>query len=630
MIEFTKVIIHNFLSIGTATVELSNQGLVLIEGVNHDDPSALSNGAGKSSIVDAISWCLFGETARKLTGDGVINIKAGGGCAVTLYFKADGKEYRVTRGRKHGMYKNGVHLCQMHGPTAIGADLTLGTNALTDARIVNIIGCSVQAFNAAIYMGQEAMVDLPSQTDKSLKAILEEAVGLSKLDEALDKAADAHAGCVALLAMVEKEISVVNAKRDGLDLAIDVLEKEIKGLDDLIFDLEKEYWSQYNDQGLVVDRTEKIITIMEEELTKHEPYDPDHYSKTERAMMGPAGKAVEHARMEYLTAQRTRDEAARHLQAMRDGKACRSCGQTLDKVKPGDIEAAEADFKTKHEALGDARAKYDAAAVAEKGKSVEFHAAAKAYEAKHQNAKQLVAKIEGERRLLKAQQQALTMLTDNWKRNDGVAKRTREAKTEQLIHNNQLLLKADVQLEKFNKSKVEVQNKMDDLTKVKMALSRKGFRGELLDQITPYLNARTQYYLSTLTDGNITAEWGTVTQNSSGNYVENFHIAIKHTSGIDKLGNLSGGEKRKVRLATALALQDLVASRAVKPIKLFIADEVDDAIDAAGLELLMGLLEEKAKQVGTVLVISHNDLSDWCTNTIQVVKKDGVSTVVKP
>ncbi|TOJ96769.1 chromosome segregation protein SMC, partial [Vibrio parahaemolyticus] len=70
-------------------------------------------------------------------------------------------------------------------------------------------------------------------------------------------------------------------------------------------------------------------------------------------------------------------------------------------------------------------------------------------------------------------------------------------------------------------------------------------------------------------------------------------------------------EKRKVRLATALALQDLVSSRASKPIELWIGDEIDDAVDVSGLERLMTVLEEKAKEKGTVLIVSHNQLSDW-------------------
>ncbi len=76
-----------------------------------------------------------------------------------------------------------------------------------------------------------------------------------------------------------------------------------------------------------------------------------------------------------------------------------------------------------------------------------------------------------------------------------------------------------------------------------------------------------------------------------------------------------------------MALQDLISTRATKAIKLWIGDEIDDAIDAAGLERLMVLLEQKAKEVGTVLIISHNDIRDYVRNEIIVEKKGALGYV---
>lgn len=86
--------------------------------------------------------------------------------------------------------------------------------------------------------------------------------------------------------------------------------------------------------------------------------------------------------------------------------------------------------------------------------------------------------------------------------------------------------------------------------------------------------------------------------------------------------------KRKVRIACSLALQDLVASRASKNIELFIGDEIDDALDTAGLERLMGILEAKARERGTVMIISHKEMKSWFRETITVEVKEGRSYVV--
>src|SRR5690606_35072096 len=110
MIKFISLHIENFLSVSKADLDLDGQGLVLIEGVNEDDPSAQSNGAGKSSIVDAISWCLYGETARGVSGDSVVNLKTGKGTLVSMIVMIDGKQYNIRRGRKHKTLKNRVEV----------------------------------------------------------------------------------------------------------------------------------------------------------------------------------------------------------------------------------------------------------------------------------------------------------------------------------------------------------------------------------------------------------------------------------------------------------------------------------------------------------------------------------------
>lgn len=167
------------------------------------------------------------------------------------------------------------------------------------------------------------------------------------------------------------------------------------------------------------------------------------------------------------------------------------------------------------------------------------------------------------------------------------------------------------------------QQRLDLETEVVRVFSPAGVRARVLDEVTPYLNAQTGKYLSVLSDGNITAEWSTLTVNKSGEMKERFAIDVESAISAKTFKGLSGGEKRKVRVATALALQDLVATRATKPIDLFVGDEIDHALDASGLERLMIILEDKARERGTVMVISHNSLRDEISNVLTVTR--GVS-----
>ena len=61
---------------------------------------------------------------------------------------------------------------------------------------------------------------------------------------------------------------------------------------------------------------------------------------------------------------------------------------------------------------------------------------------------------------------------------------------------------------------------------------------------------------------------------------------------------------------------------------MFIGDEIDAALDTAGLERLMGILESKARERGTVLIISHKEMKSWFRETITLEVKEGRSYVV--
>ena len=198
--EILTLDIQNFMSLGSAQLELASKGLCLIQGKNEDDSSAKSNGSGKSSIPDALSWCLFGETARGASGDAIINRSAGKGTLVRAVLGNEAREvYSVTRARKHKVYKN--RLAVYRWPDAATArkndiseavDLTLGTDRLTQDLVVKILGCSLEVFNAAIYAGQERMPNLPGMTDKQLKELIEEAAGIALLQEAYAESRRLH------------------------------------------------------------------------------------------------------------------------------------------------------------------------------------------------------------------------------------------------------------------------------------------------------------------------------------------------------------------------------------------------------------------------------------------------------
>ena len=105
--DIVRLEIQNFLAIGGPTrINLANQGLVLVQGENQDDTSAESNGTGKSSIADALSWVFYGETARGVSGDEIVNDTIKKNCRVTAIIIDGATTYEITRARKDKELKN--------------------------------------------------------------------------------------------------------------------------------------------------------------------------------------------------------------------------------------------------------------------------------------------------------------------------------------------------------------------------------------------------------------------------------------------------------------------------------------------------------------------------------------------
>lgn len=165
-----NIIIQNFMRWIHLEFDLNQIGLNLIEG---------RNGQGKSSILEAILWCLYGKTLRGLAGDDVINNTIGKNCAVALHFMASGKSISVIRYRKHDQHKNELFL------TVSGVDSRRWSNRSTQEDIIQIIGMDMTAFVNSVLFGGGLFKYFAGLTDKEQKTVLDALTGVSIYDDAL-------------------------------------------------------------------------------------------------------------------------------------------------------------------------------------------------------------------------------------------------------------------------------------------------------------------------------------------------------------------------------------------------------------------------------------------------------------
>jgi len=637
--------IENFLAISLAEIDLSGRGLLLIQGDNQDNPSAESNGAGKSSVPDALYWALTGETARGVSGDAVINRSAGKNCRVVVKVTDEKETYEIARHRKHTKGKNSVTVKLLDADgSGREHDLTKGTDKLTQEVIFKILGCSAEVFKAAVYSGQEQMPDLPGMTDKQLKLLVEEAAGINQLQAAHDIAKKR-------LATAEAVFSDCLSKKKNLGDRLEDAKSHHEGAKARADEWDKAQGGRIADATNrakeAVDAVKRLDTeIAGDDLVAKEA-ERDRLQGIIDGVAGERVKEVElrttlsRAQAEEAKAQVNLTNAAGKLRTAVDklkgidaqiGKACGECGRNHDESTLGAAKCALKETAKKEKTSYDMAVEARAAAgntVLTSAKSLET------FTASMTDISEATASLSA----INASIVTSSALRDKRKTAATTAKSLVERQREIKAEINPHLATITDALGKIDYLKVQIDNADEEIAEQAAAVELRkkavqvygpaGVRAHILDTVTPFLNDRTAHYLGALSDGNCHAIWQTLTPTAKGELREKFSIDVADDQGAESFAGLSGGEKRKVRLATALALQDLVGSRAAKPIDLWIGDEIDDALDNAGLERLMNILELKARERGTVLVISHADLKDWIRETLTVVKKGGVSTVVE-
>ena len=102
--------VKNFMSVGNQTqaVKLNAEHLTLVLGENLDmggDDSGSRNGTGKTTILNALSYALYGTALTNIKKDNLINKINNKNMLVTLTFRKDGNKYRIERGRKPNILK---------------------------------------------------------------------------------------------------------------------------------------------------------------------------------------------------------------------------------------------------------------------------------------------------------------------------------------------------------------------------------------------------------------------------------------------------------------------------------------------------------------------------------------------
>lgn len=182
MIKITNLTLKNFLSTGNVTqaVKLDANGLTLVLGSNTDSNGGTTrNGAGKSTILQAISYGLFGKPLTRIRIPNLVNNINNKGMVVTIEIERDGTTYRIERGQKPAFLRYYMNDKEIKGDEA---DQAQGENRHTQEEIDRVIGMTHTMFRH--------VVALNTFTDPFLKmsvsdqrSVIEELLGVTQISQ---------------------------------------------------------------------------------------------------------------------------------------------------------------------------------------------------------------------------------------------------------------------------------------------------------------------------------------------------------------------------------------------------------------------------------------------------------------
>jgi DNA repair exonuclease SbcCD ATPase subunit len=183
-INIKKLTVKNFMSVGNATqgIDFDRRDLTLVLGENLDlGGDGSRNGTGKTTIINALSYALYGNALSNIRKDNLVNKTNGKNMLVSLDFSVGGQEYRIERGRKPNVLKFYVN----HEAQA-ATDEAQGENRETQEAIERVMGMSHDMFKHVLALNTytEPFLSLKANDQR---AIIEQLLGITLLSERADR-----------------------------------------------------------------------------------------------------------------------------------------------------------------------------------------------------------------------------------------------------------------------------------------------------------------------------------------------------------------------------------------------------------------------------------------------------------
>lgn len=583
MIKLKDLTAKNFLSVGNVTqaIDFNREQLTLVLGENLDqggDDSGSRNGTGKSTIINALSYALYGQALTNIKKGNLINKTNGKNMLVTLNFEKDGVLYRIERGRSPNVFKYFINGAEQVDDTT---DESQGDSRKTQEDLNSVIGMSHDMFKHIVALNTYTEPFLSMRTNDQ-RQIIEQLLGITILSEKADSLREQIRNTKDAISDENARIAAIQTSNEKIKTSISQLESRQKA-----WNLKKKQDIEKLSAGI----SELEQLDIESELSKHDALAKWNESNQKLKSYRKELAALESA---YMQSDKSLAKIKTAIAELDDAK-CFTCGQALHADKKAMIldekQKELADVEKYMSELGD-KIETVVSEITKLGdldsKPVTFYDTAREAYDHRSNVENLVKTLDAKCNEVDPYQDQIDDLTNT-------------------------------ALQAIEWDAMNSLNKLKDHQEflLKLLTNKDSFiRKKIIDQNLAYLNTRLSHYLES-----IGLPHQVVFQND-------LSVEITQLGQDLDFDNLSRGERNRLILGLSWAFRDVWENLYQGVNLLFIDELIDSGMDSAGVENSISILKKMGRERSkNIFLISHKDeLIGRVNNVLKVIKENGFTT----
>ena len=571
MITFKKIKYKNFLSTGNSWTEIDFQehNTNLIIG---------TNGAGKSSMLDALTFVLFNKPFRKINKPQLINTTNERECLVEIEFSVNSRDYLVRRGIKPNVFDIEVNGNPLHKE----ADDRANQRILEE----NILKVNYKSFTQIVILGSSTFVPFMQLTTANRREVIEDLLDI-RIFSAMNN-------------LIKDKIRVMKEQSKSLDLKKENVKDKIEMQENFINELEERGNANINANNKKITTLDKeIVAYMKENSSLEESI--FGYIKEQKSVTGAGDKLVKLNNLRGKLSQKVSTITKEH-KFFTENTECPTCGQNIEEEfrlnRISDAQNTAKELKDGYEEL-EKTIKF------EQERERQFNSLSKEITKLNNDISKNNTRISGCQRQIRDLESEVQRITEQ------VANRNTEH-------------------EKLAEFKVILQNTIDSLSEKRTEmlnydfayslLKDDGVKTKIIKKYLPFINQQVNRYLQMMDFY--------INFNLDGEFNETVKSPIHEDF---SYSSFSEGEKMRIDLALLFTWREVARVKNSVNTNLLIMDEVfDSSLDGFGTEEFLKIIRYVIKGAN-IFVISHkSDLHDKFDNVIKFDKIKGFSRRVQP